>query len=251
MIKDSAVNDQKRLWHAAGSDKAIRLAGRRGRWVRWPVLCCASLLLAGCAGLRDRGPEAGPLRFAGYRPVVGDPLATGVGNGRETVDLAQPRDRLLRNGDPVRIVLRGPEQTEIQDVLDENGMVNLPNVGRVQLSGLTTSQAEDAVERAYIDGGIYLRLTVNVLSQTHARRDSFFVYGEARGPGRYDYVEGMTLLQAVTTAGGLTDDANPRRVYIRRGGRLIRHNIRPMLRGDAEDVLLQPGDVITIRARWF
>ena len=208
---------------------------------------------SGCASLRRSAePQAGPLRYAGYQPVIGDP---GVRDPSQapTAEVPGIPDRPLRSGDPVLIIIRGPEQTEVQDVIDENGMVNLPNIGRLRLVGKTPSQAEAIVERAYIDGGIYLRLTVNILPQVQPRRDSFFVYGEARGPGRYDFTEGMTLMQAIATAGGLTDDASAGRVYIRREGRTTRHSIRRLLRGrdDVEDVILKPGDIITIKARWL
>ena len=221
-----------------------------------PGLCIGLALVLGataCARLpRNSEPHAGPLRYAGYQPMTGTPDVRDPSPSPSAGEATVP-DRQLRVGDPLRIVIRGPEQTEVQDVIDENGMVNLPNVGRVRLVGKTPSQAEEVVERAYIDGGIYLRLTVNVLPQLQPRRDSFFVYGEARRPGRHDYTEGMTLMQAIATAGGLTDDASVGRIYIRRDGRTNRHSIRRLLRGrdDAEDVVLKPGDIITIKARWL
>lgn len=224
---------------------------RRFVLARLALLWLLCLLVSGCAGLRRRSAPATEdiLRYQGYHPQ-----AAGIETGVQGKDEPLPdmvRDRPLRSRDPVRIILRGPEQIEIEEVLDENGMVNLPNIGRVHLGGLTTSEAEDEIQSAYIDGGIYLRLTVNVISMARVRRDSFYVYGEARGPGRYDFTEGITLMQAIATAGGLTDDARASRVYIRREGRSTRYNLRPMLRGDGADVHLQPGDVITIKSRWF
>ena len=46
----------------------------------------------------------------------------------------------------------------------------------------------------------------------------FFVLGEVGSPGTYPYSNGLTVLNAVATAGGFTYRADTKRVYIRRAG---------------------------------
>ena len=62
---------------------------------------------------------------------------------------------------------------------------------------------------------------------------------------------GMTPLQAIVTAGGLTQFANSKRIYILRntGGKQqkIPFNYKQALKGDSkQDVSLQPGDTIVV-----
>ena len=74
----------------------------------------------------------------------------------------------------------------------------------------------------------------------------YYVQGQVKKSGRFPYQENMTVLMAVTTAGGFTDKASPRRTYIIRekGGR--KQKIKVSL-----DDPIQPGDVITAPESWF
>jgi len=75
----------------------------------------------------------------------------------------------------------------------------------------------------------------------------FYIAGEVRLPAQYRIETGMTLLQAIARAGGVTDKGSTSRVQIRRhapdGKYLVIHG-KP---GD----LIQPDDVITVKERIF
>jgi polysaccharide export outer membrane protein len=62
---------------------------------------------------------------------------------------------------------------------------------------------------------------------------------------------GMTLLQAISSAGGLTDFANKKKIYILRTDsgtqRKIPINYKEALQGDSTlDLMLKPGDTIVV-----
>jgi polysaccharide export outer membrane protein len=155
----------------------------------------------------------------------------------------------LRGGDPVIIFLRGilPKDDELQDIIDEAGYVNLPYIGAVLAAGRTTSQLEAEIQRLYIEKQIYKSITVNVVVPSQ----SFFVRGEARTPGRFPLITGMTVLQAISAAGGYSDFADPKGVNIIRGGKSIRVNARDFERHPEKDVPIEPGDVIVIPRSLF
>jgi len=75
----------------------------------------------------------------------------------------------------------------------------------------------------------------------------FYVTGEVKTAGRYTYEKDMTVLQAVTTAGGFSDKAAPKRTYV----------IRPNPEGGRQqfklrlDDPIQPGDTIVVPESWF
>lgn len=150
----------------------------------------------------------------------------------------------IRTGDPVIVNLRGiyPRDESIEALVDEFGNITLPLLGDVHVDGLTPSQVSAKIRRLYIDGGYYRSLTVNVVMPSR----SYFIRGEVRGPGRYPIVRGMTLLQAVTAAGGYTEFANSRSVRVIRSGVPTTYNLRDIERNPERDVRIESGDIIII-----
>lgn len=155
----------------------------------------------------------------------------------------------LRGGDPVIIFLRGilPKDDQLQDIIDEAGYLNLPYIGAILAAGKTSSQLESEIQKTYLDKQIYKTVSVNVVLPSQ----SFFVRGEARTPGRFPLITGMTVLQAISAAGGYTDYANPKDVTIIRGERVIRVNASDLERHPEKDVSIEPGDVIVIPRSFF
>lgn len=74
----------------------------------------------------------------------------------------------------------------------------------------------------------------------------YYVNGEVKQAGRYPFEENMTVLMAVTTAGGFTDKASPRGVYIIREQGAVKQKIKVKL----EDPI-KPGDVVWVPESWF
>ena len=147
------------------------------------------------------------------------------------------------------IFLRGilPKDDELQDIIDEAGYLNLPYIGAILAAGKTSSQLENEIQKTYLEKQIYKSITVNVVMPSQ----SFFVRGEARGPGRFSLVTGMTVLQAISAAGGYTDYADPKGVNIIRSGKVIRVNATDLERHPEKDVAIEPGDVIVIPRSLF
>ncbi|QSS98004.1 polysaccharide biosynthesis/export family protein [Psychroflexus sp. ALD_RP9] len=84
-------------------------------------------------------------------------------------------------------------------LVNENGEINFPELGKIKVRGLTTQKAQDLIEsqlKAYVkDATVNIRIINN----------SFTVQGEVRQPGTYEIIdERVTLPQALGLAGGLT-----------------------------------------------
>ena len=150
----------------------------------------------------------------------------------------------LRPNDPVVIFLRGilPKDDQIEDIIDEDGFVKMPYLDGVLAAGKTTSQLENEIQRLYIDRQIYKHITVNVVMPSQ----SYFVQGEVKSPGRFPMVTGVTLLQAIATAGGYTDFADRTDVRITRGSTTTRYNSKEIERHPERDLRIEPGDVIIV-----
>jgi len=92
------------------------------------------------------------------------------------------------------------------------------------------------------------------------RRKTYKVYvtGEVRRPGvvEYDSTDGMTVLQAITAAGGATERANLRRVVVVRslsdGTReRVEIDLKDVRRGRVDDVALSANDTVVVEEAFF
>jgi polysaccharide export outer membrane protein len=90
-------------------------------------------------------------------------------------------------------------------------------------------------------------VTVVVLGVNSQR---IFLVGEVGHVGPVMMTPGMTALQAIVTAGGLSQFANSKRIYILRtvGGKQqkIPFNYKAALKGDNQGIPLIPGDTIVV-----
>jgi len=74
----------------------------------------------------------------------------------------------------------------------------------------------------------------------------YYVTGEVKSSGRYPYEENMTVLMAVTTAGGFSDKASARGVYVIRENSGVKQKVKIGI-----DDQIRPGDTIVVPESWF
>lgn len=79
------------------------------------------------------------------------------------------------------------------------------------------------------------------------RAPKFFVSGQVKQPGQFRLEAGMTVVEAIARAGGVTDMGSTRRVVIRRKEGNDRYREISARLTDT----VQPGDIITVRERIF
>lgn len=150
---------------------------------------------------------------------------------------------ILGPNDKVKISVYGEAGLTGEYVISSDGKISLPLVGNVSASNKTVKQFQDELVIAYRDGG-YLKdpkITAEVVS---AR--PFFILGEVKIPGQYPCLNGMTVMNAVATAGGFTYRAQNDTVFIRHPGEATEHKEKL---SDTTPVF--PGDTIRIDERWF
>jgi len=129
-----------------------------------------------------------------------------------------------------------------------DGMISMPLLGDVRAAGRTTQQLADEITvmlKKYIQDP---NVTV-VLAQVNSKK--IYLLGEVAKPGPEEMTPGMTFLQAIATAGGLTQFANSKRIYILRvdGGKekKIPMQYKRALKGDISlNIDLNPGDTIVV-----
>jgi protein involved in polysaccharide export with SLBB domain len=149
---------------------------------------------------------------------------------------------VLGPSDRVRLKVYGEQDITGDYEVDTNGYISVPLAGRVKAAGLTTRQLEKAVASALSKG---LLRDPRVSAEVATYRP-FFILGEVKKAGEYPYKAGLTVLDAVASAGGYTYRANESKVVIRRAG----SNVEETIALDAP-VPVFPGDNIRIPERYF
>ena len=158
----------------------------------------------------------------------------------------------LRSGDTVSIEYRFTPEYNQTVTLQPDGFVNLQIVGDVRIAGLTLDQVHELiVERA---GKRLNQPEVNI-SLKEFEKPYIVVAGEVDKPGRFDYYEKTTALQAVLLAGGFKGSAQQTTVYVFRkvNGDLAEVHKLDLhkMRGTSDlerDLALEPGDMILVPA---
>jgi polysaccharide biosynthesis/export protein len=128
-----------------------------------------------------------------------------------------------------------------------DGMISLVLVGDLPAAGQTPmALSNDITQRLkkYIQDPV---VTVSVLGVNSQR---IFLVGEVNKVGPVMLTPGMTPLQAIVSAGGLSQFANSKRIYILRtvAGKQQKFpfNYKAALKGDNTGITLLPGDTIVV-----
>jgi polysaccharide biosynthesis/export protein len=166
-----------------------------------------------------------------------------------TADSANDPDYKIGPLDVLRIdVWKEPEISRIAPVRPD-GKISLPLLNDVQAAGLTATQLS-----AFITNGLkeYItnpQVTVGV-QEINSRR--VYVTGEVNRSGALPLLPNMTVLQALSSAGGFSQFAKLKNIYVLRieDGKKVKHffNYKEVVAGrnQDQDIQLRPGDVIVV-----
>jgi polysaccharide biosynthesis/export protein len=130
-----------------------------------------------------------------------------------------------------------------------DGKISLPLLNDVQASGLTTLELGKAIRDGLTKFVTSPEVTVTV-TEINSRR--VYITGEVTRAGAIALLPNMTVLQALSSAGGFTQFAKLKGIYVLRdeGGKQVNHpfNYKEVVKGknQEENILLQPGDVIVV-----
>jgi protein involved in polysaccharide export with SLBB domain len=210
---------RERLGTAAAS-------GRQSIRRAWPAIVSALLAgaLAGCGG------SVNELTVTYGAPSAAEPTAQLASVYR------------LGPGDKLRIRVFGEPELSGEFLVDAGGRVDLPLIGDVAAAGAPVAKFQQRVVERFRDG--YLRdpkVSIEVLNYR-----PFFIIGEVRNAGEYDYKSSLTVQDAVAIAGGYTYRANSGTAYIRRAGADEERQFDLSQR-----VPVHPGDIVRIPERFF
>lgn len=134
-------------------------------------------------------------------------------------------------------------------IVDANGEINYPYIGRIKLAGLTDVAATDLLKRRL---GQYIQNPQLTLRIQSFRSRRAYVEGEVRTPGLQLFTDQpMSLSEAVNRAGGITSTGDRSNIILTRAGRSIPINLASLEEQnvDVNRILLRSGDRVQVRNR--
>lgn len=144
--------------------------------------------------------------------------------------------------------LRKP--TRITEILAEaGGVLENENVTEIQYrtgEGQAILPVQGLLERGDGDAVVARGDVIYV-----PRGEVVYLSGQVEKPGAVPMEKGLTLLQAITKAGGPSETARLTGAYILRDGERISVNVRRILNGREADIQLLPGDQVVLRQSVF
>jgi polysaccharide export outer membrane protein len=165
---------------------------------------------------------------------------------------AQNGEIALKPNDRVSISIGGIPDNEVPQIskvytISDNGTVNLLHIGEVRASGLKPSSLQRSIEQTYIAREIYTRPTVTVTTNDSAGTAQLvYVVGGIKGNGSVPYTSSMTVLKAISAAGGFSPFAKPSRTKLIRNGVTTEINLKDISSDPSRDIKLQPEDQIIV-----
>ncbi len=135
----------------------------------------------------------------------------------------------------------------------QDGTINFPLIGLVTVQGKTPPQIEKEIEQRLSDG--YIKQPSVSVRVTEYRSRKVSVFGQVKAPGTFVYTENMSVVEAITRAGGFTGMARKNGVRVTRihegeTERII-VAVEDIGQGRAPNFVLRPGDVVFVPERLF
>jgi polysaccharide export outer membrane protein len=149
----------------------------------------------------------------------------------------------LGSGDEVTIRIFDQSQLSGLYSVDDSGFIDMPLLGLIRAAGMSPDTLGGNIALALQARNLILNPSVAV---EVSRYRPFYILGEVNAPGQYAYRPGMTVLTAISIAGGFTYRAEQNYAGITRdrGSAAVQYRA-------ANDAMAQPGDVITVFERRF
>ena len=148
----------------------------------------------------------------------------------------------LDSGDEVRVTVFGEPDLSGEFEVDGQGKIQLPLIRDIDAKNKTTAELVAAIEAKLKEG--YLK-NPRVGAEVITYRP-FYILGEVNKPGEYPYTSGLTVMNAIASAGDFTYRANKSVVLIKSVDTPVERKVKL-----TPNTLVRPGDTIRIRERLF
>lgn len=157
----------------------------------------------------------------------------------------------INAGRAIEVQIKGVPTEEMSRVngtytVSESGVVRMPLLPTpIRAAGLSPTALAQSIESAYRSAQIYTQPTITVISSSidTVNKPQLTIGGQVRRPGPVEYIQGLTLYQALQAAGGATEFGSMRRVTLMRDGKVRTYDVN---QNQFKNIAVQPNDTIEI-----
>jgi polysaccharide export outer membrane protein len=162
-------------------------------------------------------------------------------------------DTSLGIGDTFEVRVFGENDLSGLYKVGAEGNINYPLVGVLHVDGLDAQAVAKLIADKLREGILRdPQVTVLVKEQTSKK---IYILGQVGHPGTFNYTPSMSVVEAITVAGGFTGLAAKNDTTITRSEQgkktIVRVPVADIGEGKAVNVYLRPGDIISVPERIF
>jgi len=187
--------------------------------------------------------------------LISSGLGCGGSNDNFRVNLPPSTEKsTVGPGDVFIMEVVGEKELPREYQVASDGTVDVPYVHTVPVAGLEPQEIARLIRKLLMDKHVLNDPSVIVqVKEYNSRRVT--ILGQVTKPGTFPYTPGLTLIQGLSLAGGLTGLANLDRVNLTRrmstGSRTVVIPVGSIMEGRSPDIPLQSGDRIFVHERLF
>jgi protein involved in polysaccharide export with SLBB domain len=162
-------------------------------------------------------------------------------------------DTALSPGDVFVVEVFGEKDLSGKFRVSSKGTIDYPFAGTVTVAGMTPPEVA-AMLRRKLAAGYLKEPSVSVFVEAYQSK-KISVFGQVARPGTFNYMSNMSIIEAITLAGGFTPIASKNDITVTRveqgQSRRFSVPVQEIGEGKAANYLLRPGDVVFVPERIF
>lgn len=184
-------------------------------------------------------------------------VASSCSNRRiQTTDVPPPAtdDTTLGPGDVFTVRVYAEDELSGSHRVAPDGTIDFPLLGSVEVNGLEPPEVAERLQSLLRERDYLRNPHVSVYVDEYASK-RVSVVGAVANPGTFPLQPGMTVVQAISMAGGFSSLADRDATVVNRRveGRTIQYHVPvgKVTQGQAEDIAVAAGDIIFVPERLF
>ena len=211
---------------------------------RYFLLFTLTLFLCACTSIPATTPNAKNQIAETFSPQnVAQSTAPSNSNNYNLPDV-------FKNGDTIEVITHGFEDFSGKYLVDQRGKVYFLHVGEKQVAGKSTSDMQQILRKSYRE--CCLKNPSIFISKESKEIGTIIVDGAVDKPGAFEIKRVIHISEALALAGGVTLDANRKKVILAR----VINNERKIMTVDlesiqvkgAKDPFIYPNDVVFVQS---
>ncbi|MFQ3248847.1 MAG: polysaccharide export outer membrane protein [Glaciecola sp.] len=157
-----------------------------------------------------------------------------------------PNDYIMGPGDSVNLQLYGKETGSYDLMVNNEGNVDIPELGPLSLAGISYNEAKKLIAQKYKQQKIGVQAFITM---GHLKTIQVFLVGEVYRPGTLTLNSLSTVTTALFNSGGVSNIGSLRNIQVKRNGKTVaKFDLYDLIiyGNNGNDIRLQQGDVLFV-----